>query len=148
MLDGKIYSIVCKTTGMHYVGSTCSTLQTRLKGHERDYPLKKCSSWKVLENNNYEIVLLEEYKCETRKDLLKREGYYIEKNRHYINRNNCVNYCIPGREKKPKIPVFDKKTVEGKIAYWNYKLKIKQDKYNELIEWRKKVYKSTPWLIY
>ena len=42
MLDGKIYSIVCKTTGMHYVGSTCSTLQKRLKGHERDYPLKKC----------------------------------------------------------------------------------------------------------
>ncbi len=46
------------------------------------------------------------------------------------------------------MPVFDKTTVEGKIAYWNYKLKIKQDKYNELIEWRKKVYKDTPWLIY
>lgn len=149
MLDGKIYSIVCKTTGMHYVGSTCSTLQKRLKEHERYFKNKRtCTSWKVLENNNYEIVLLEEYKCDTRNDLLKREAYFILKNRNYINRNNCVNSHIPWHEEKTKMPVFDKTTVEGKIAYWNYKLKIKQDKYNELIEWRKKVYKSTPWLIY
>ncbi len=148
MLDGKIYSIVCKTTGKHYVGSTCSTLQKRLKRHEYDYHKKTCTSWQVLENNNYEIILLEENKFETKKDLLKREGYYIEKNRNYINRNNCVNWHIPGREKKPKIPFFDKTTVEGKIAYWQYKAKIKEDKYKELIEWRKRVYKTTPWLIY
>ncbi len=149
MLDGKIYSIVCKTTGRHYVGSTCSTLQKRLKEHERYFKNKRtCTSWKVLENNNYEIVLLEESKYETRKELYKREAYFILKNRNYINRNNCVNWHIPWHEEKPKMPVFDKTTVEGKIAYWNYKAKIKQDKYNELIEWRKKVYKDTPWLIY
>ncbi len=65
-----------------------------------------------------------------------------------IGYNNCVNCHIPGREKKQKIPYFDKKTVEGKIAYWKYKAKVKEDKYKELIEWRKRVYKSTPWLIY
>ena len=149
MLDGKIYSIVCKTTGKHYVGSTCFTLQKRLKEHEYNYKNKRtCTSWQVLDNNNYEIILLEENKFESRKDLLKREGYYIQKNRNYINRNNCVNFNIPGREEKPKMPVFDTKTVEGKIAYWQYKAKIKEDKRKELIEWRKRVYKTTPWLIY
>lgn len=148
MLDGKIYSIVCKTTGKHYVGSTCSTLQKRLKKHEGYYKKKTCSSWQVIENNNYEIILLEDFKCETRRELLKREAFYILKNRNYINRNNCVNCHIPLREEKPKMPVFDKTTVEGKIAYWQYKAKIKEDKYKELIEWRKRVYKSTPWLIY
>jgi uncharacterized Zn-finger protein len=76
----------------------------RLKQHEYYFKNERtCSSWKVLENNNYDIFLLEEYKCETRKDLLKREAYFILKNRNYINRNNCVNIQIPGSICKQKL---------------------------------------------
>ena len=63
---GKIYRIVCKTTGLVYIGSTAEpTLARRLATHSRKY---KCflngkgrfvTSYKILENNNYEIILIE-----------------------------------------------------------------------------------------
>ena len=34
--SGKIYKIIDNTSDMIYVGSTCKTLQQRLKGHEND----------------------------------------------------------------------------------------------------------------
>ena len=34
--QGKIYKIVCNKTGLVYIGSTCKTLETRLKGHMND----------------------------------------------------------------------------------------------------------------
>ena len=89
--NGKIYKIVCNTTGLQYIGSTCNPyLSTRLANHRGDYKkyLKNnkhyISSFEVLKNNNYEIILLESYPCETKDQLHARERFYI------IN-NECVN---------------------------------------------------------
>ena len=88
---GKIYKIVCNTTGYQYIGSTCNPyLSTRLSGHRSDYTqyLKNIthyiSSFEVLKNNNYDIILIESYPCETKDQLHARERFYI------IN-NECVN---------------------------------------------------------
>jgi hypothetical protein len=48
---------------------------------------------KILENNDYSIVLLEDYPCETKDQLLARERYYIEN-------NICVNKIITTRTPK------------------------------------------------
>ena len=87
--NSKIYKIVCKTTGLTYYGSTTATLKSRLRDHtyykkgNRD-----CSSQPIIDGNNSEIVLVEDYPCETKEELLWRERYYIEN-------NECVNIQIP-----------------------------------------------------
>jgi adenylate kinase family enzyme len=98
--NGKIYKIIDNKTENIYIGSTCvSTLALRLARHRNSYKnyLKGGSnyvtSFKILENNDYSIVLLEEFPCETKDQLLARERYYIEN-------NDCINKCIPTRTKK------------------------------------------------
>jgi hypothetical protein len=97
----KIYKIVDNTTGQVYIGSTCvDTLAVRLArhkckyrryldGHVGDY----LTSFEVLKNGDYTIVLLEEYPCQTKDQLFARERYYIEN-------VTCVNKNIPNRSEK------------------------------------------------
>ena len=98
---GKIYQIVCNTTGKIYVGSTCTPrLCHRLAEHASSYrrylngKLKtNYTSFNVLEGGNYKIYLLERCPCESKEELLKKE-------RDYIEQIDCVNKVIPGRSKK------------------------------------------------
>ena len=97
---GKIYKIKCNVTGQIYIGSTCEkTLARRLSGHVRDYKkhlngkYHNVSSFKVLENGNYYIVLLESVNCANNDELKAKERFHIEN-------NICVNKCIPGRTRK------------------------------------------------
>jgi hypothetical protein len=69
--NGKIYKILCNLSGKVYIGSTCMPqLSQRLAKHKCDYKRylqgktnKMMSSYEVLKNNNYEIVLLELYQA-------------------------------------------------------------------------------------
>jgi hypothetical protein len=95
--QGKIYRLVCNTTGLVYVGSTCEpTLTRRLQKHKGDYKKfldgknSNMTSFQILENNNYEIILIEVYPCNSKDELHQRE-------RHYIETMECVNIQIPGR---------------------------------------------------
>ena len=67
---GKIYKIECYTTGLIYIGSTCEpTIAKRLAKHNSNFTRWKkdntkenyMTSFKVLENNNYDICLIETY---------------------------------------------------------------------------------------
>ena len=94
--NGKIYKIVDNTTDMIYIGSTCQTLAQRLGKHRAHYKhwLKTgklyCSAFKILQNNDYDIILIEEFKCENKDQLHKQE-------RLYIVSTTCVNINIPSR---------------------------------------------------
>ena len=64
--QAKIYKIVCNTTRLTYVGLTCKPrLCQRLNQHVQDFKAFKngkrhyLTSYEVLKNNNYSIVLLE-----------------------------------------------------------------------------------------
>ncbi len=99
---GKIYKIVCNITGLIYVGSTTEKhLSHRLGKHKAYYKNwldGKCTmttSYKILENNDYNIILLELVPCNSKDELQKRERYYIET-------LNCVNKYIPGRTSKQR----------------------------------------------
>lgn len=98
--QAKIYKIVCNVTGLQYVGATCKQyLSQRLTKHRVAYKQWKqgkgnfVTSFKVLENDNYEIVLLESYPCNNIDELNARERCWIE-------REDCVNKVIPGRTDK------------------------------------------------
>jgi hypothetical protein len=80
--NGKIYYIICNTTGLRYYGSTCGPLNVRLYKHRYDYKgfiglgnvtRNYRSSAEILINDNYEIILFKDYPCETRKQLQDEE---------------------------------------------------------------------------
>ena len=88
---GKIYKIECNVTGKVYIGSTCEpTLARRLTKHVTDYKrylngtYHYVSSFDILQNEDYDIVLIESYPCNSKDELHARE-------RHYTNNINCVN---------------------------------------------------------
>ncbi len=97
--NAKIYKIVCNTTGMVYVGSTTQSLSMRLAGHRghfkrfKDGKGIKITSFQVLEQGNYDIVLIETCSCESKDELHRRERFYIES-------LDCINNNIPTRTKK------------------------------------------------
>jgi hypothetical protein len=115
---GKIYKIVCNTTGLTYYGSTCEpTLARRLTGHVgqkkqwfKGTIKKKCTSIYVLESDDYVIVLVETFPCNNKMELKRRERYYIES-------NECVNKNIPTRTTKEWYQVNQSRLV-GVRADW------------------------------
>ncbi len=94
--QGKIYQII-DDKGKRYIGSTIQTIHRRFQKHisSSNNDKRKCSSI-GLNLQKSEIYLIESYQCDSRKELLKRERYWIEK-------LECVNQimpCITYEEKK------------------------------------------------
>jgi len=88
--NGKIYKIVGET-GATYYGSTTVSLRERMYSHRAD---QKTSAYReIISQMEYEIILIENYPCKSRKELEIREGWYIRE-------NPCVNRRIPGRTMK------------------------------------------------
>lgn len=92
---GKIYRIVCNISGLTYIGSTCEpTLARRLTKHVRKFKCWKngkdtyLSSFKVIEGDNYDIILVESFPCQNVDELFQRERFHIEN-------NICVNNKVP-----------------------------------------------------
>jgi hypothetical protein len=98
---GKIYKIVCNTTGLTYYGSTCEpTLARRLAGHIGNYnkwkngkKVSNITSHQIFEIGDYEIVLVESFPCNNKMELHQRERYHIEN-------NDCINKVIPTRTRE------------------------------------------------
>jgi hypothetical protein len=89
--NGKIYRIVCNLTGRQYIGSTITSLSSRLSQHKRVFnTIKTSSSRAVLEYGDYSIILIEDFPCERKEQLLARERYFIET-------LDCVNKNVPAR---------------------------------------------------
>jgi len=94
MVLGIIYKITCKDTNDVYYGSTTQRLCNRKANHIQDVKnydngkKSQCASYNIIKNNNYSFEKVEELVCDTRKDLLARERFYIEN-------NSCVNKKLP-----------------------------------------------------
>jgi hypothetical protein len=97
---GKVYNIKSKNTPDVYVGSTIQILTDRLANHvfkNKQHKLgleNDCTSFRIIDLGDYEIVLIEDYPCNSAKELQTRERYWIE------NTPNCINKNIPTQTKK------------------------------------------------
>jgi len=99
---GKIYKIVSNYTDDIYIGSTIQTLSKRMGGHRSR--LKKYLTNKhthtmacdICKFQDAKIYLIEEYKCESKIELEKRERYFIE------TMENVINRYIPTRTQKER----------------------------------------------
>ena len=83
---GKIYKIVDLDSNKCYVEKICEpTLARRLAKHVGDYKqyLKgkghNIASYRILEMEDYDIVLIEAYPCNSKDELHARERYYTLK---------------------------------------------------------------------
>lgn len=114
--NGKIYTLRSYQTDKFYIGSTCQLLSRRKAEHK----LRKRNDISKLDD--FYIELLENFKCENKDELNKREGELIRQ-----NKNKCINKNVAGRtgkeyreENKEKIKTNDK------IFRDNNKEKIKE----------------------
>ena len=95
--NGRIYTVRCRTNNsLIYIGSTTILLSSRFSTHKSD---KCCSLYKYIQDNfdgdwsNWYIELYEEYPCDNREQLNRREGE-IQREMATINKNTA------GRTKK------------------------------------------------
>lgn len=98
--NSKIYKIIDNTNGNVYIGSTFQKyITTRLAGHAKNYrqylknKYRFVASFDIIKNGNYDIVLIENFNCETKEQLHARERFYIET-------MDCINIRIPARSKR------------------------------------------------
>ena len=97
--NGKIYKIVDVGYNKCYIGSTVKTLSQRMAHHRHMYRKQKeglfhnVNSFSLFDEfgiDNCKIELIEYYKCETKDELLRREG-------DHIKNTDCVNKYVAGR---------------------------------------------------
>jgi hypothetical protein len=99
--NGKIYKLVCFTTGKVYIGSTTQSLAKRKGSHVEKFKKWKIdqfgytTSFEIIQNDNFRIELIENYPCESKEALFAREGA--------LQRSiECVNKNIAGRSNKQR----------------------------------------------
>jgi hypothetical protein len=92
---GKIYRLLCEESNLCYIGSTYKDLAVRLCKHKDRYkrwlkndkdPLKYLSFFDLFILGEVWIDLIEDYPCEDRNALCRREGSWIKK-----HLDKCVN---------------------------------------------------------
>jgi len=95
--NSKLYSIRSHQTNKLYIGCTTQTLAQRLAKHKTGYRLwladnskKYLTSYEILQYDDHYIELIEDYPCENRNQLNRREG-------ELIRAHDCVNKRISGR---------------------------------------------------
>lgn len=92
---GKIYKLVNSVNDKIYIGSTTCTLAQRKAGHKTDAKraLKRpvCKHFNEIGWTNVEIVLLENYACNSLEELTARERKWIDKLKPVLN------ITLPGR---------------------------------------------------
>jgi len=123
--NAKIYKLVNDELNLTYYGSTCDELRKRLYGHKKKS--NKCCSKIMFGSGEVKIYLVEKFPCNDRIELNQKERYYIEN-------NECINKIIPCRtakeyreDNKEKIKEKDKKWKENNKDYQKeYREKNKQ----------------------
>ena len=99
--NGKIYKIVDIGYNKCYIGSTCESLNMRMARHRYKYKyylqgkVEHTRSFYLFDEycaDNCKIELIEYFPCNTKEELLAREG-------HYIKTCECINKQIAGRTK-------------------------------------------------
>lgn len=142
--NAKIYVIRSYKTDNVYIGSTTQSLSKRFALHVGHFKSQKkyYSSFEILKYGDSYIELLEEYPCDTKEQLLRKEGELIRQT------NNCVNKVIAGRTTQEyyvdnKDGISEKKKqyyADNKDGIIEKKKQYYIDNKNEIIEKQKKYY--------
>jgi adenylate kinase family enzyme len=123
---GQIYKIVDVGYNLCYYGSTINRLCQRMATHREHYKngSYNCTVKQIFDTyglENCKIELVENFPCDSRKELEAREGFYIKN-------NSCVNKNIAGRTLKESSKVY-KETHKDQIKeYYKKYCEANKDK--------------------
>ena len=122
--NGKIYVIRSHQTDQVYIGSTTQSLAKRFSCHKSNYKINKLdiSSFEILKYDDAYIELIEEYPCDNKMMLNRREG-------EIIRQNNCVNKFIAGRTRQEYEEENKDKIREQKKGYYQANKDKKKEYY-------------------
>jgi hypothetical protein len=121
--NSKIYKIVSPSNpDLIYYGSTVQKLCDRMSGHRRDG--NKTRAKEIINLGDAIILLVENFSCNSKEELLKKEGEYI------LN-NDCINRCVAGRTIK-EYREDNKDKINAYIELNKDKIRDKQKQYREL----------------
>ena len=112
--NGKIYKITDVGYNKCYIGSTCESLSKRMERHRKQYKeyikgrmKKKTTAIDIFNEfgiENCTIELIENYPCQSKEELFKREGGHIKatecvnrQNRLQVGRNRSGNWTIQSK---------------------------------------------------
>ena len=106
--NGQIYKIISNhLPDTCYIGSTTQSLAMRMTGHRRDYKkhltgaLKHMiTSSKICCYPDAKIYLIEDYPCNNKKELERREGEIMKEYMKNDDLEDVVNRVIVGRTKR------------------------------------------------
>jgi len=120
--NGKIYKLWSPHGEDIYIGSTTLSLSMRKVGHKSNFNKDGGCSSKILfeKYDDVRIELIEEFPCQSRIQLNKREGYYIRS-------MDCVNKVIPDRTKKE----YNEEHKEQKKQYDKHYREDNKEKINQ-----------------
>ena len=125
--EGKMYKIVSFQTDKIYVGSTCDkSLASRMSRHRCHFKryLKDehnyITSFEILKYDDAQIILIENFPCNSRDELLARERYHIEQNKEIVINKMKKPYTSDDEEKQ-RIKNYQQK------YYENNKEKLKEN---------------------
>jgi len=96
---GKIYCLRSHQTDDVYIGSTVESLSRRKAKHKNQYKsflnekYHYITAFEIVKYDDCYIELIENYPCENKEQLTKKEG-------EYIRNMKCVNKLIAGRTRK------------------------------------------------
>lgn len=99
--NAKLYAIRSHKTDRFYIGSTTQALSKRLGNHVSAYKTHLnghgyyMTSYEILKHGDAYIELLEDFACENKEQLLKREGELIRAHQDVV-----VNKLVPGMPTK------------------------------------------------
>ena len=116
---GKIYKIIDESNNDNYYGSTIQTLEDRYNTHQLFYGGTYNKSKK-----NCKIELVENYPCESKRELEKREQYYIDT-------YDCINQQPAYTSREQRLIYCNNK---AKKHYHNNKVYRKE----QILSWRNK----------
>jgi hypothetical protein len=97
--NGKIYQITDTNFTECYIGSTIQSLAMRMGEHRKHYRKYKTEKYHYVSSfalfdkfglENCKILLLESFPCNSKEELMAREGYHVRTMK-------CVNKRVPGR---------------------------------------------------
>ena len=94
-----MYCIASKKGNLCYIGfTTLPTVEERGKQHSDDYKSKKkkqCMSRLALKFKEWQIDLIEEFPCASKRQAEAREMYHINRAENCVNKNTATDKSLP-----------------------------------------------------
>ena len=113
--NGKVYCIRNSVNDEIYVGSTTQRLSKRFSKHKSDMKVLTGKLYQEIINvgvENFYIELIENYPCNSKEELNKREG-------EYIRQMGTLNYQVSGRTRQEYREENREKQRERAKAYYH-----------------------------